>query len=47
MSEDQVNKEEELKDEALEVAEEEEMEEDALTEEEMDEFDEIEGEVSE
>jgi hypothetical protein len=50
MSEDQVNKEEELKDEALEVAEEveeEEIEEDALTEEEMDEFDEIEGEVTE
>ena len=50
MSEDQVNKEEELKDEALEVAEEleeEEIEEDALTEEEMDEFDEIEGEETE
>ena len=50
MSEDQVNKEEELKDEALEVAEEveeEEIEEDALTEEEMDEFDEVEGEVTE
>lgn len=50
MSEDQVKKEEELKDEALEVAEEveeEEIEEDALTEEEMDEFDEVEGEVAE
>jgi hypothetical protein len=49
MSEDQVNKEEELKDEALEVAEEveEEIEEDALTEAEMDEFDEIEGEEEE
>jgi len=50
MSEDQVNKEEELKDEALEVAEdveEEEIEEDALTAEEMDEFDEIEGEGEE
>ncbi len=47
MSEDQVKKEEELKDEALEVAEEveeEEIEEDALTEEEMDEIDEVEGE---
>jgi hypothetical protein len=48
MSEDQ-KKQEELKDEALEVAEEEldeveEIEEDALTEEEMDEIDEIEGE---
>lgn len=50
MSEDQVNKEDELKDEALEVAEEdsaeleeEEIDEDALTEEEMDEFDEIES----
>jgi hypothetical protein len=50
MSEDQVKKEEELSDEALEVAEEglaeieeEEIEEDALTEEEMDEFDEVEG----
>ena len=53
MSEDQVKKEEELKDEALEVAEEgleaveEEIEEDALTEEEMDEFDEVEGEEEE
>ncbi len=54
MSEDQVKKEEELKDEATEVAEEgleaveeEEIEEDALTEEEMDEFDEIEGEEDE
>ena len=51
MSEDQVKKEEELKDEVLEVAEEgleeveeEEIEEDALTAEEMDEVDEIEGE---
>ena len=44
MSEDQVNNEEELNDEALEVADavEEEIEEDALTEEEMDEFDEME-----
>ncbi len=58
MSEDQVKKEEELKDEVLEVAEEgleegleeveeEEIEEDALTEEEMDEFDEIEREDEE
>ncbi len=50
MSEDQVKKEEELKDEALEVAEEveeEEIEEDALTEEEMDEIDEVEGEEEE
>ena len=50
MSEDQINKEEEIKDEALEVAEdveEEEIEEDALTEEEMDEIDEIEGEEEE
>jgi len=50
MSEDQVNKEEELKDEALEVAEEveeEEIEEDALTEAEMDEIDEMEGEEEE
>jgi NHL repeat len=46
MSEDQINKDEEIKDEALEVAdevEEEEIEEDALTEAEMDEFDEVEG----
>ena len=54
MSEDQVKKEEELKDEVLEVAEEgleeveeEEIEEDALTEDEMDEFDEIEREDEE
>ena len=54
MSEDQIKKEEELKDEALEVAEEglekveeEEIEEDALTEEEMEEFDEIEDEEEE
>jgi hypothetical protein len=47
MSEDQVKKEEEIKDEVLEVAEEveeEEIEEDALTAEEMDEIDEVEGE---
>lgn len=50
MSEDQAKKEEELNDEALEVAEEveeEEVEEDALTEEEMDEIDEVEGEEEE
>jgi len=54
MSEDQVKKEEEIKDEVLEVAEEgleeveeEEIEEDALTEDEMDEFDEIEREDEE
>ena len=54
MSDEQSKNEEELKDEALEVAEdrheeveEEEIEEDALTEEEMDEIDELEGEEEE